>query len=328
VNDNATVTEYILRKARDEGKARVFPVGAVSQGLKGEKLSNFGDLKEAGAVALSDDGKPVANSGVMRHALEYARNFDLPIISHCEDPFLFCGGHLNEGIVSLQLGLGGIPNAAEDIMVSRDIELAGLTKGRVHLAHLSTSGSVRLLRHGKDRGIRVTGEVTPHHLLLTEEAVRDYNTNAKMNPPLRTEEDRQELIKALRDGVFDAIASDHAPHSQDEKDVEFEQAPFGIIGLETTVSLVLKLVHDGILKPLEVIRLLTSGPAKIVGLAGGTLKKGALADVAIILPEESRTIEKSRLASKSKNTPFHGWKVKGAVRMTILNGEVVYDAKA
>ena len=335
VNDNASVTEYIMRQAQSEGKARVFPVGSVTIGLEGKTLSEFGDLRDAGAVALSDDGKPVINTEILRHALEYAKNFDLPIISHCEDPHLFKGGCINEGKVSMRLGLKGIPNAAEDIMVSRDIELAALTGGRLHLAHLSTAGSVRFLEQGKDRGVRVSGEVTPHHLLLNEDAVMEYDSNCKMNPPLRSEEDRQIVLKGLKDGVFDAIASDHAPHSIDEKEVEIDRAPFGIIGLETTVSLILTLVHRGDLTAMEAVRLLTIGPAQVLGLdqwaakgksvtGVGRLKKGGIADIAIIDPNKKYVIDKEHSMSKSRNTPFHGWEVTGKVRETILGGEVLY----
>ena len=328
VNDNASVTEYILNKAKKFGKCRVFPVGAVTKGLKGKTLSEFGDLKESGVVALSDDGMPVCNPQLLRHALEYARNFDLPIISHCEDLQLSACGSMNEGKVSTELGISGIPHTSEEIMVARDIELADLSKGRLHLAHLSTLRSVRLLRQAKERGIQVTGEVTPHHIILTDEAVKGYDANFKMNPPLRTEEDRQEMIKGLKEGVFDAIASDHAPHSIDEKEVEFEKAPFGVIGFETTLPITLKLVHDGFLKPLDAIRLLTIGPAKTIGLEGGKIKKNGVGDITIIDPEQEIIIDREKMASKSKNTPFHGWKMHGQVRYTLINGEIIYDQKA
>lgn len=324
VNDAISVTEYITQKARREGKCKVYPIGAVSIGLKGDKLAPFGDLKEAGCVALSDDGHPVMNSELYRHALSYARNFDLPIISHCQDNFLFAGGCMNEGLVSAELGLKGIPNACEDIAVARDIELAALTQGRLHLAHLSTSGSVRLLAQAKDRHLAVSGEVTPHHFILTDVACRGYDANTKMNPPLRTEEDRLACIAGLKNGVFDAIASDHAPHSVDEKELEFDRAPFGIIGFETTVSLTLKLVHDGFLTPLEAIRLLTIGPAKVLNLNAGTLRKAGAADVVLIDPAKIYVFDGKKTASKSMNTPFTGYEFKGKVRMTILNGEVVY----
>lgn len=328
VNDNTAVTEYIYNKAKKEGRSHVFAVGAVTKGMKGEALSEFGDLKESGVVALSDDGFPVRSSRILRHALEYARNFDLPIISHCEDPELFHGGCMNEGLVSLQLGLPGIPNACEEIMVSRDIELSALTKGRLHLAHLSTAGSARLLAQAKDRGVPVTGEVTPHHLTLTDEAVRGYDANTKMNPPLRTEADRQALLSALRNGVFDAIASDHAPHSVDEKELEYDKAPFGIIGFETTVPLTLRLVHEKLLTPMQAIRLLTHGPATVMKLDAGHLKKGARADVVVIDPNEVRKFDRTKTASKSRNSPFHGWDLKGAVRYTFLAGDLVYEANA
>lgn len=326
VNDNASVTEYILLKARTEGKVNVFPIGAITKGEMGETLAQIGEMYEAGCVGVSDDGMPVMNSKVMRHAMEYVQAFDIPVISHAEDKNLSGRGVMNEGEVSTQLGLAGIPCASEDVMVSRDITVAELTGARLHICHVSTAGSVRLIRAAKKRGVKVTAEATPHHFSLTDEAVGRYDTNAKMNPPLRSAKDREAVIEGLRDGTLDAIATDHAPHSEDEKKVEFDLAPFGIVGLETALPLSLKLVEDGALSLNQMISKLTDAPSQIMNLGKGTLEIGVGADVVIFDPDEEVTIDRGKFHSKSKNCPFHGWKLKGKVYYTIVNGKIVYSS--
>lgn len=326
VNDNASVTEYILLKARTEGIVNVFPIGAITKGEMGETLAQIGEMFEAGCVGVSDDGMPVMNSKVMRHAMEYVQAFDIPVISHAEDKDLSGAGVMNEGEVSTQLGLAGIPCASEDVMVSRDITVAELTGARLHICHVSTAGSVRLIRAAKKRGVKVTAEVTPHHFILTDEAVNEYDTNAKMNPPLRGTKDREAVIEGLKDGTLDAIATDHAPHSEDEKKVEFDIAPFGIVGLETALPLSLKLVEDGVLSLSEVISKLTDAPSEVLNLGKGTLKVGSAADVVIFDPEKEVTIDRANFHSKSKNSPFHGWTLKGSVDYTIVNGNIVYTS--
>ena len=282
VNDTAAVTRLILTQAREAGNARVYPVGAISMGSKGQALSEYGDLKAAGAVALSDDGQPVSSSLLMRRAMEYARTFDLPIISHCEDLELRADGVMHEGRVSLQLGLKGIPAAAEEVMVYRDLTLCRLTGARLHIAHVSTGGSVAIIRLAKAMGLPVTAETAPHYFSLTEAAVLGYDTNAKVNPPLRTDLDATSIKEALRDGTLDAIATDHAPHSSLEKEVEFNAAAFGLIGLETSLGLTLKLVQAGDLSLLQAISRLSTGPAQALGVEGGTLAVGAAADITLI----------------------------------------------
>jgi dihydroorotase len=326
VNDNASVTEYILLKARTEGIVNVYPIGAITKGEMGETLAQIGEMYEAGCVGVSDDGMPVMNSKVMRHAMEYVKAFDIPVISHAEDKNLSGNGVMNEGEVSTQLGLAGIPCASEDVMVSRDIQVAELTGSRLHICHVSTAGSVRLIRAAKKRGVKVTAEVTPHHFILTDEAVSRYDTNAKMNPPLRGNKDREAVIEGLKDGTLDAIATDHAPHSEDEKKVEFDLAPFGIVGLETALPLSLKLVEDGVLSLNEMISKLTDAPSNVLNLGKGSLKTGEAADVLIFDPDEEITIDKENFHSKSKNSPFIGWKLKGKVHYTLVNGKVVYSA--
>lgn len=326
VNDNASVTEYILLKARTEGIVNVYPIGAITKGEMGETLAQIGEMYEAGCVGVSDDGMPVMNSKVMRHAMEYVKAFDIPVISHAEDKNLSGNGVMNEGEVSTQLGLAGIPCASEDVMVSRDIQVAELTGSRLHICHVSTAGSVRLIRAAKKRGVKVTAEVTPHHFILTDEAVSRYDTNAKMNPPLRGKKDREAVIEGLKDGTLDAIATDHAPHSEDEKKVEFDLAPFGIVGLETALPLSLKLVEDGVLSLNEMISKLTDAPSNVLNLGKGSLKTGEAADVLIFDPDEEITIDKENFHSKSKNSPFIGWKLKGKVHYTLVNGKVVYSA--
>jgi len=324
VNDNESVTKYILEKAKGQ-PVKVYPVGAVTQGQKGERLTEMGEIKAAGCVAVSDDGVPVKDPGMMRRALEYASQFGLPVITHAEDAVLAAHGSMNEGDVATRLGLKGIPNAAEDIIVARDIALAELTGTRLHVAHVSTKGAVELIRAAKARGVKVTAEATPHHLALTDEAVEGYRTSAKMNPPLRSKEDVEALRAGLRDGTIDCIATDHAPHAAIEKDVEFDRAANGIIGLETAFSVVYGLVEEGALTLAEAIRAMTSGPARAFGLDGGRLAVGAPADIAIIDLGRSWTVEPSMLRSKSKNTPWAGVELKGVVVKTILNGAVVYN---
>jgi dihydroorotase len=325
VNDTAAVTRLILDQARTAGNARVYPVGAVSLGSKGEALSEYGDLKAAGVVALSDDGHPVSNSMLMRRALEYAKTFDLPIISHCEDLQLSADGAMHEGKVSLQLGLKGVPGAAEEVMVYRDLTLAALTGARLHIAHVSTAGSVAIIRLAKAMGLAVSAETAPHYFSLTDAAVLGYNTHAKVNPPLRTEMDVRSIKEALRDGTLDAVASDHAPHSSLEKELEFNAAAFGLIGLETSLGLTLKLVHDGTLNLIQAIERLSTGPARVLGVAGGTLEVGVPADITIIDLNREWTVDAGTFASKSRNCPFDGWTLKGKAVMTIVGGKVVWE---
>ena len=325
VNDTTAVTRLILDQAKAAGNARVYPVGAVSMGSKGEALSEYGDLKAAGVVALSDDGRPVSNSMLMRRALEYAKTFDLPIISHCEDLQLSADGVMHEGQVSLQLGLKGVPGAAEEVMVYRDLTLAALTGARLHIAHVSTAGSVAIIRLAKAMGLAVTAETAPHYFSLTDAAVLGYNTHAKVNPPLRTEMDVKSIKEALRDGTLDAIACDHAPHSSLEKELEFNAAAFGLIGLETSLGLTLKLVHEGTLNLMQAIERLSTGPARILGVAGGTLEVGVPADITLIDLNREWTVDANTFASKSRNCPFDGWTLKGKAVMTIVGGKVVWE---
>ncbi len=325
VNDNASVTEYILLKARTEGIVNVFPVGAITKGQKGETLAEIGEMWEAGCVAVSDDGRPVMNSRVMRYAMEYAKAFGIPIISHAEDLNLSLGGVMNEGFTSSMLGLRGIPSASEEVIVARDITLAELTGVHLHIAHVSTSGSVRLIRDAKRRGANVTAEGTPHHFTLTDKAALGYDTNVKVNPPLRSQEDMEAIREGLKDGTIDVIATDHAPHTEDEKKVEFDLAPFGISGLETALPLALKLVEDAVLTLPETIRKLTFIPAQIIKSDRGTLKVGATADVVVFDPNRIVTVDREKFRSKGKNTPFHGWKLSGCVLFTIVGGRVVFS---
>ena len=325
VNDNQSITELILDRAKSAGNAHVFPIGAITKGSEGKELAEIGDLRRAGCVAISDDGRPVMNSLVMRRAMEYARAFDIPVVDHCEDLHLSEGGCMNEGLVSTELGLPGIPAAAEDVMVARNISLAELTGARLHLAHISTAGSVRLVREAKSRGLHVTAEACPHHFTLTEEVARGYNTHAKMNPPLRTWQDVQAIKEGLRDGTIDVIATDHAPHAAQEKQLEFTEAPFGIVGLETALPLTFGLVDEGVLSLEAAVSKLTSQPAKAFGLSKGTLAVGADADVVLVDPQAQWEIDPSRFRSRSRNTPFAGWKVKGQVTTTIVNGRLVFE---
>lgn len=322
VNDNETVTEFILRKTYAEGVCYVFPIGAISKGQKGEELAEMGMMYEAGCVAFSDDGRPVMNSLLMRRALEYSKVFHVPIISHCEDLNLSDGGVMNEGTVSTLLGLSRVPAAAEEVMVARDIILAELTGGRLHIAHVSTAGSVRLIRQAKERGTGVTAETCPHYFSITEEAVKGYNTNAKVNPPLRTQRDVDAIKDGLRDGTIDVIATDHAPHHRDEKLREFDKAPSGMSGLETAFSLSLGLVHDGILTMAQLVEKMALNPARIMKLNKGTLHAGSEADVLVVDTGREWKVDSERFASKGKNTPFEGWVLKGMPVMTICRGKI------
>ena len=327
VVDNQGTVGFIVSQAQRAAKARVYPIGAISLGQKGEKLAEFGELVGAGAVAVSDDGKPVISSHLMRTALEYARTFSIPVADHCEDLGLAEGGAMHEGIVSTRLGLKGIPAAAEEIMVARDIILAELTGGHVHLCHMSTRGSVELIRRAKDRGIRVTAEATPHHFTLTHESCEGYNTNAKMNPPLRENADREAIRQALRDGTLDVIASDHAPHHYDAKEREFDDAPNGILGLETALGLAIsELVETGLMSLSDLLLRMSTQPARIFNIPGGSLAIGAPADVVMFDPKARWTVDPSRFHSKSRNTPFGGRPLTGRAEVTIVRGKVVYQA--
>jgi len=324
INDNASVTEFIMLKARTEGMINVFPVGAITKDEKGEALANIGEMYEAGCVGISDDGMPVMNSKIMRLAMEYVKAFDIPVFSHSEDINLSSNGVMNEGKASTMLGLRGIPSASEDIMVARDIKLAELTGAHLHILHVSTAGSVEMVRDAKRKGINVTCEVTPHHFTLTEEAIPTSYTMAKMNPPLRTMHDIEAIYEGLSDNTIDAIATDHAPHSEDEKKVEFDLSPFGIVGLETALPLSLTLVEKGIITLNQLITKLTYIPSDIAKLNKGTLKKGSVADIAIFDPGEEVIIDRNNFLSKGKNSPFDGWNLKGRVKYTISNGKIAY----
>jgi dihydroorotase len=326
VNDNRSITDYIRAKAAVEGIVRVYPIGAVTRGLGGEELAELAELAEAGCVAFSDDGRCVMNAALYRRAMEYTLPFGAPIISHAEDHELSRGTAMHEGVVSTELGVPGAPAAAEDIMVARDILLAELTGAHVHIAHLSTAGAVRLVRDAKARGIRVTAEVTPHHLLLTEDAVRTFDANAKMSPPLRSKRDTEVLLEALVDGTIDCIATDHAPHAGSEKEGEFDRAAFGIIGLETAVGLLLdRLVRPGALPLGTLISGLSRDPARLLGLPGGSLAPGAAADLTLIDPDAEWTVDPAKFASRSRNTPFGGWSVTGRPWKTIVGGSIVWE---
>jgi dihydroorotase len=332
INDNAAVTEFIVKRAAEASLARVYPIGAVSVGSKGEQLTEIGDLRRAGCVAITDDGRPVVTALLMRRALEYASMFDIPVIDHCEDPSLKGDGVAHEGAVASLLGLRGIPGTAESVMVERDISMAELTKGRFHVAHMSAKESLRAVRDGKARGVAVTCEVAPHHFTLTDQALTErggYDTNTKMNPPLREEADRLAMVEGLRDGSIDVIATDHAPHHADEKALEFDRAPFGIVGLETCVSICFdRLVHPGVITLSRLVELLSVNPARILRVAGGTLAEGAPADISVLAPDARVTVKASALRSKSKNTPFDGWTLQGGVAATIVGGRVVYVNEA
>jgi dihydroorotase len=328
--DNATLVAFVRERAEAAGLCRVYPAGAISKKQEGKDLADVGEMRDAGAVAVTDDGKPVVDAGLMRRALEYTRAFDLPVMVHEEEPSL-ARGVMHEGEVSTRLGLRGTPGAAESVMVLRDLALAELTGGRLHVAHVSVAESVRAIRAAKARGVRVTAEATPHHFTLTDEAVAasDYSPNTKMNPPLRAATDVQAIREALADGTIDAIATDHAPHSQLEKDdLEFDLASNGIVGLETSVPLTLALVRDGVLSPLRAIELLSAGPARIFRLPGGKLAAGAVADVTVIDPEERWTVRAAEFRSKGRNTPFEGHEVQGRAAVTVVGGRIVHGAGA
>jgi len=324
VADTPSVIEYILSKASIEGLVSVMPIAAVTKGLKGEEIAEMGLLLDAGAVAFSDDGHPIMNAEVMRRALEYAKQFNAMIISHCEDINLSSGGVMNEGYTSTVLGLKGIPKVAEESMIERDCALAGQFNTKIHIAHVSTAGSVEIIRRAKDKGIKVTCETAPHYFTLTEGEVEGYNTNAKMNPPLRTEEDVKAIVKGLKDGTIDVIATDHAPHLIEEKKIEFKDAAFGIVGLETALPLVLtELVDTGVLTINKAIEKLTCNPAKVLSQKTGTFKVGYPGNVTIIDPKRSVTVDTRIFLSKSKNSPYEGWKLKGSAVATIVSGRLV-----
>jgi dihydroorotase len=326
VNDNAAITRYMIEQAERAGLANVFPVGAITKGSDGSELAEMGEMKAAGAVAVSDDGRPVPNAGIMRRAMEYAKDFDLPVVDHCEDKSLSSGGVMHEGKISLLLGLKGMPALAEELDAVRDVILASETGARVHIAHISTKGALEIVRRAKNEGINVTCEVTPHHFTLTDREVEGYDTNTKMSPPLRGEEHLEAILEAIKDGTIDAIATDHAPHHADEKALEYDRAPFGIIGLETAVGLAFeRLVHAGIVDLARLVELFSTNPAKIFGLkTRGTLKVGSIADVTIIDPDLNWTYKISDTKSKSKNTPFDNRNFTGAPVATIVGGQIVY----
>ncbi len=328
VNDNAGVTQLILQKAAAARLARVYPIGAVSRGQQGEELADIAEHKAAGCVAVTDDGLPVATALLARRALEYTSMFDMPMIEHCEDQTLKGDGVAHEGPVAASLGLRGIPGAAESITAVRDILLAEMTGGHVHIAHMSAWTTIEAVRQGKSRGVTVTCEVCPHHFTLTDDLLAApvaYDTNTKMNPPLREARDRDAMIAGIVDGTVDVIATDHAPHHYDEKHVEFDRAPFGIVGLETAVSITLdRLVHTGLITLSRMVELLSVNPARILHVEGGSLSAGAAADITILAPDLQVTVDKTKFASKSKNTPFHGWSFTGGVAATIVGGRTVY----
>jgi dihydroorotase len=326
VNDNPSVTRYIVQKASEQALVRVLPVGALTRELGGVELAEMGLMKEAGIVAVSDDGKSVESAAMMRRAMEYAATFGLPVISHCQDRSLSGEGVMNEGALSSRLGLGGIPSACEDIIVSRDVLLAGYTGIPIHITHLSTKTSLEIVKHARQAGTRVSCDVTPHHLLFTEEKARGYNTNAKMYPPLRTEEDRRALIKGLKSGLIDCIATDHAPHVQDEKDLDFDLAPFGIIGLQTLLPALMVLHREHRLDFMELLKRVTVNPARILGIEGGTLSPGARGDITLFDPGKEWVFDEDAVLSKSKNSPFLGARFTGRVVRTIVGGRTVYQA--
>mgnify|MGYP001492329849 FL=1 len=324
--DNAAMVQYIKLKSASEGKVRVYPIAAITQGRKGKHIAEMGEMKKAGAVALSDDGDPVSDANVMRLALEYAKQFGLLIISHCEDKSLVADGVMNEGYVSTILGLKGITRAAEEVMVARDVILSEITGAPIHIAHVSTAGAVDIIRHAKSRGIPVTCETAPHYFSATDEWVENYDTNAKVNPPLRTQRDVEAIKEGLRDGTIDIIATDHAPHHIDEKEVEFNLAANGISGFETAFSLsYTHLVDTGLLSLEELVAKLSTTPAQILGIPGGVLDIGLPADITIVDTKREYIVNRDKFYSKGKNTPFHGKKLKGKVIYTIVGGKVVYD---
>jgi len=326
-NDNRGVTEYLVSEAKKRAVVNIFPIAAITRGLAGQELTDMADLGEAGAVAFSDDGQPVANSLVLRRALEYSRFLGKLIIDHCEDKNLTEDGVMHEGEMAYRLGLKGMPAAAEEIVIARDLILAELTRSRLHLAHLSTKGGLELLRQAKKKGLDVSAEVTPHHLVLTDESLASYNTNFKVNPPLRSEEHRRALVEGLKDGTIDIIATDHAPHTEEEKDVELDRAPFGLIGLETAVPLILdRFVQKNVISLERFVQLMATKPAELLGLKNkGRIAVGADADLTLLNLRKEFTVDVNHFASKSRNCPFSGWKLKGMAVMTIVGGKIVYQ---
>jgi dihydroorotase len=326
VNDNHAITRFILEKSIG-AKAKIYPIAATTRNLAGEELTEMGDLCRAGAVAFSDDGRCLKSTEVVRRALEYSRMFGRVIIEHCQDMDLTGEGVMHEGLVSTRLGMAGIPSIAEELIVQRDIQIAEYTMGRIHIAHISTEKSVDMVRQAKKRNIQVTAEVTPHHLFLTDEACAFFNTNTKMNPPLRTEKDRQALVQGLIDGTIDCIATDHAPHTVQDKDVEYMAAPNGIIGLETSLALVLtRLVHTRKISASRMVEVMSSNPCRILGIQGGTLTPGHEADITVIDPEKYWIVNPDLFFSKSRNTPFTGWNLRGAAHLTLVSGQIVFES--
>lgn len=321
VADSRSDMEFQIGEAKRLNLANLWPVGAVTLKQEGRELTEFGELKKGGAIALSDDGRPITDSNILKRALLYAKKFDMAILIHAQDDSLFCAGCMNEGLVSTRLGLPGIPVEAESVEVARDIQLADLTGGRLHFCHISSRKSLEIIRQAKKNGSKITVETCPHYFHLTDESVLNYNTNAKMNPPLRTKEDVEAIKKAVKDGTIDVIATDHAPHTENEKDVEFDKAPFGIIGLETSLALSLRLVSEKVISLPELIAKMSLNPARIINVDRGHLSEGAAADVTVFDPELEWTVEKSALQSKSKNSPFLGWKLKGRATDVVVNGK-------
>jgi len=324
INDSRSVTEFICRKARECSLANVYPIAAITVKSEGSLLTEFWDLKDSGAVGFSDDGRSVMNASLMRRALEYASSLGMPVIVHCEDKNLSSGGVMHEGGVSTELGLAGIPAIAEDVMVARDLLLAEFTGAAVHIAHVSTAGAVRLIREAKNRGVRVTAETAPHYFSLTDEAILQFDTNAKVYPPLRGEKDRMAVREGLADGTLDVIASDHAPHARTDKEVEFDYAASGLTGLETSLALSLRLVTEGVLSPSDLIKKMTLHPAHILRIPKGSLAVGADADITVIDPQKAWTVDRTLLRSRGKNSPFHGWTMKGKAVLTMVGGFIRY----
>ncbi len=326
--DDPAAVGFVVAQARAAGAARVYPMGAISKGMEGEALAEFGGLVEAGAVGVTDDGRPVMDGGLMRMAMEYAQAFDIPVVDHPEDLTLSRDGTMNEGLIASKLGLRGKPNLSEDIHIIRDVHLAELTGGRVHIQHVSTRHGVEAIRQGKARGVQVTGEASPHHLLLTDQAVDGYVSNAKMNPPLRSEEDRAAVVEGMKDGTLDVIATDHAPHHYDEKEAAFEDAPNGIVGLETSLGLIYgHMVGKGIIDLTTMVMRMSVAPARLFGLPGGTLAPGSPADITVFDPDAEWVVDPNLFRSKSRNTPFNGWTLKGRPRYTIVGGDVVFEGE-
>ncbi len=322
--DNQGVVEFIYSESKKVGLVNVYPIGAVTKGLAGKELAEIGELKRSGIVAISDDGNPILNSEIMRRAFEYSKMFGIPVISHCEDKSLSSDGVMNEGYVSILLGLRGMPPVAESVMVARDVQLSEAAGASLHIAHVTCAHSINIIREAKKRGVKVSCEVTPHHFTLTEEAVQGFNTNAKMNPPLRAKDDIDAIKEGLRDGTIDVIASDHAPHTENEKDVEFDSAPFGVIGLETSLSLtIMELLNKGILTLSQLVEKMSANPARILGLKKGSLGVGMDADITVVDIEHKWVVDKSKLESKSKNSPFIGWELKGMATEVIVGGKII-----